>query len=156
MELTKKRRKAVLIDAKRREIGYVGINVENELEDMYQKIGCNTVDAVRDYLNGYDECKDDIWIDDDGAWRLETDDLKNSVQYGYLVPQDIRGTAFMLLWNGIVMGFDPNTGDSTDTTVDEQLLERLKHTIIFVKLVNGRIQQAWLDGEDATRLVCQR
>lgn len=155
MELTKKRRKAVLIDAENREISVVGIDAKHQLDDMCAKICCNTVDCVRSYLNFYWGCDDDIWIDDEGSFRMKQDEDKNDVQYGFMVPQDRTGTAFLLLWNGLIMGFDPNTGDSMDTSLTDIQIEVLRHTIIFVKLRNGRVLNAWLNGEDVTNMVSQ-
>ena len=112
--------KAVLIDAVNKAVKVVEIG--EGIDDYYKYLNCRTFDVV--------SCGGgvDLYIDDEGliknAW-VDEDGTKHNL-HGFKLP----GMANVLMGNGIVMGHDPNTGESLPCPVP---VEAVKAVVEFVE-----------------------
>ena len=95
--------KAILIDVNNQTVTEVTVTKDergSQLKSIYGHVGCEMVEVVNVGEN-------DIYVDEEGLLSL-TPESKFFEWEGY--PQPIVG-------NGLVMGFDPETGNSIDTTL---------------------------------------
>lgn len=106
-------KKAILIDVDTKEIKEV--TIEDGIDAIYKQLKCDTFDVIR--LDN----KNDIYVDDNGVLSI-TPDTKFFKHEDYHQP--IAG-------NGLVMGFDFESGDSVDTTIT---VKNLKSKITFMTL----------------------
>jgi hypothetical protein len=115
-------KKGILIDVKNRTITEVEV-IENsqgsQLESIYKHLGCSTFE-----LSNIDE-QNDVYVDEEGL--LFMDD--NTMFFQMDNKQPLAG-------NGLIMGYDDETGESVDTTLSvEEVTSRVKfHTAFEVAL----------------------
>lgn len=122
-------KKAILIDVNNKTITEVTVTKDNdgsELQSMYQHIGCNMVEVVN-------IGQDDIYVDEEGLLSMN-EDSKFFMWNGY--PQPLVG-------NGLVIGFDSDSGDSTDVN---RTLEEVKEKVKFLsyrEVAMGSLLNQW-------------
>jgi hypothetical protein len=92
-------KKGILINVIEKSI--TPVLVEEGIQSIYNAIGCSTFEVV-EYNN-----ENDIYVDEEGLLSL-TPESKFFQIKGY--PQPICG-------NGLILGFDDETGESKDTTL---------------------------------------
>ena len=107
--------KGILIDVKNRTVTDVTVTKDSsgsQLQSIYDHIGCNMVEVVNIGEN-------DIYVDEEGLLNLLPS--TNFFMYkGY--PQPLAG-------NGLIMGYNDETGDSVDTTLT---VEEVKNNVKFL------------------------
>ena len=97
-------KKGILIDVQNRTITEVEVTKDengSQLQSMYNHIKCGIVECV-----SFNE-KNDVWVDEEGLLTL----TPNSMFFKF------EGYPDFLCGNGLIMGFDNETGDSVDTTL---------------------------------------
>jgi hypothetical protein len=115
-------KKGILIDVKNRTITEVEV-IENaqgsQLESIYKHLGCSTFEVVN-----IDE-QNDVYVDEEGLLFMDDNTMFFQMDNG----QPLAG-------NGLIMGYDDETGDSVDTTLSvEEVTSRVKfHTAFEVAL----------------------
>lgn len=107
-------KKGILIDVKNKTITQVEV-IENEegsqLPSIYGHLECSTFQIVN-----IDE-KNDVYVDEEGLMTM-TAESGAFQMVGY--PEPIVG-------NGLIMGYDDETGDSVDTTLSvEEVIGKVK------------------------------
>lgn len=100
--------KALLIDSVNRTITPTEIR---DWRDIAPAIGADLFDVV-----GFDDFKHSIYVDDEGLYTKST----------YF---QLRGYPQPLAGNGLVLGYDEDTGDSIDCSLS---IEQLKQHIRFI------------------------
>lgn len=106
-------KKGILIDVKNETIEFVLL--EKGIQPIYDVVECGTFEVVN--IND----TNDIYVDEEGLLGL-TDESK-FFQFGE-GRQPIAG-------NGLILGFDQNTGDSVDTNLT---IEEVKDKVKFLTL----------------------
>jgi hypothetical protein len=117
-------KKGILIDVQNRTITEVEVIKDQEgsqLQSMYNHIKCGIVECV-----GFNE-KNDVWVDEEGLLTLTPDSMFFKFE-GY--PDFLCG-------NGLIMGFDNETGESVDTTLT---IDEVKSMVEFRTLNEVRRQ----------------
>ena len=107
-------KKAILIDVNNKTITEVTVTKDgdSELKSMYGHIGCEMVEVVNVGEN-------DIYVDEEGLLNLLP--TTNFFMWkGY--PQPLAG-------NGLILGYNDETGDSTDVTLT---VEEVKNNVRFM------------------------
>lgn len=107
--------KAILIDVNKKTVTEVTVEKDSsgsQLDSMYKHIGCEMVEVVSLGEN-------DIYVDEEGLLKL-TPSTNFFKWKDY--PQPLAG-------NGLIMGFDDNTGENVDTTLT---VEEVKNNIKFM------------------------
>ena len=97
-------KKGILIDVQNRTITEVEVTKDSndsELQSMYNHIKCEMVDCVS--LND----ENDVWVDEEGLLTLTP----------FSMFFKIEGYHEFLPSNGLILGYDDETGDSSDTTL---------------------------------------
>jgi hypothetical protein len=97
-------KKGILIDVQNRTITEVEVTKDSndsELQSMYNHIKCGMVECVN--LND----GNDVWVDEEGLLRLTP----------FSTFFKIEGYHEFLPSNGLILGYDDETGDSSDTTL---------------------------------------
>ena len=110
-------KKAILINVKEETITEVIVTKDlkgSQLQSIYGLLGCNLVDIVNVGEN-------DIYVDDEGLLSLDN----NSKLFSY------KGHYQPLAGNGLIMGYDNNTGDSIDVTIT---LDEVKKNVKFLTI----------------------
>lgn len=107
-------KKGILINVKDETI--TEVEVRDGIDGIYEQVGCQIFEVV-----GLNETND-IYVDEEGLLGLTPDTKFFSVE-GY--PQPLAG-------NGLVLGFNHETGDSVDTDFD---IEKLKGMVKFHTLM---------------------
>ena len=112
-------KKGILINPTNETISECLIDTTKGLEDYYKHLECGTFDIAH-IGDGHD-----VYIDDEGLLNIDHDTRFFSIE-GYYQP---------LAGNGIVMGFDNETGDSIDCTLTiDEVKARVKfHTLAEVQ-----------------------
>lgn len=116
--------KGILIDVNNKTITEVTVEKSSDgsqLDSMYKLLGCEMVEVVSLGEN-------DIYVDEEGLLKV-TPSSKFFMYEGY--PQPLAG-------NGIILGFDDNTGDNTDTTLT---VEEVKQKVKFLNYGQVRMNQ---------------
>jgi len=108
--------RAILINVTDETVRNVEIDNNNVLKDWYKKLGCQMV-QVGHYFNE----KDSIMVDEEGLFTMNDDSKFFSVEGGH---QPFIG-------NGLVVGVNPMTGESTDVHIScEEVRAKVKfHTM---------------------------
>jgi hypothetical protein len=117
-------KKGILIDVQNRTITEVEVTKDSndsELQSMYNHIKCEMVDCVS-LNNG-----NDVWVDEEGLQRLTP----------FSTFFKIEGYHEFLSSNGLVLGYDNETGDSSDTTLT---IDDVKSKVTFHTLNEVRRQ----------------
>ena len=117
-------KKGILIDVHNRTITEVEVTKDQEgsqLQSMYKHIKCGIVECV-----SFNE-KNDVWVDEEGLLTLTPDSMFFKI-VGY--PDFLCG-------NGLVLGFDEENGDSSDTTLT---IDDVKSKVTFHTLNEVRRQ----------------
>lgn len=107
--------KAILIDVNNKTVTEVTVEKDSRgyhLDSMYKHIGCEMVQVVNVGEN-------DIYVDEEGLLKL-TPSTNFFMWKGYHEP---------LAGNGLIMGYDDNTGENVDTTLT---VEEVKNNIKFM------------------------
>jgi hypothetical protein len=108
--------RAILIDVENKTISEVEV-VRNEngsqLPSIYGHLKCSTFEVVQ-----YNE-ENDVYVDEEGLMYMN-DDTKFFKLGNY--PQPLAG-------NGLIMGFDDETGDNGDTKLS---IEEIKNQVKFM------------------------
>lgn len=122
-------KKAILIDVNNKTIREVTVTKDergSQLKSMYEHIGCELVEVVNIGEN-------DIYVDEEGLLNLLP--TTNFFMWkGY--PQPLAG-------NGLILGYDDSTGDSTDVTLT---VEDVKNNVRFMthrEVVIGSYINQW-------------
>lgn len=112
-------KKGILINVKNETITHCSIDTTKGLDNYYELLECGTFDIAH-IGNGHD-----VYIDDEGLLDIQHDTKFFSIE-GYYQP---------LVGNGIVMGFDHESGDTIDCTLTlEEIKARVKfHTLNEVR-----------------------
>ena len=100
--------KAILIDAINQTVATVNIDEDNSLNEYYRLIGCNCVTAIT--IN--DVYPHTLYLDDESLLNHET-------QAAF----ELLGQRF--IGNGVIVGFDADEGDDTDTRLTENYVRGL-------------------------------
>jgi hypothetical protein len=107
--------KAILIDAKNREVKEVTIDTDKpQLQQYYDLIGCQMIEAA--YPFGNDDC---IYVDEEGLLNLTEETPFFMIGTG---SQPYSGS-------GVVVGTDYETGDTIAPTLT---LEEVKGMVLFL------------------------
>lgn len=106
-------KKGILIDVKNETI--TEVQVSKGIQGIYDQVKCQTFEVVN--LDDHN----DIYVDEEGLLGLTPDTKFFMIENGL---QPIAG-------NGLVLGFDNETGDSVDTTYD---IETLRKSVKFYTL----------------------
>lgn len=117
-------KKGILIDVHNRTITEVEVTKDQEgsqLQSMYKHIKCGIVECV-----SFNE-KNDVWVDEEGLLTL--------TQFSMFFK--IEGYPEFLCGNGLIMGFDDETGESVDTTLT---IDEVKSMVEFRTLNEVRRQ----------------
>ena len=117
-------KKGILIDVQNRTITEVEVTKDSndsELQSMYNHIKCEMVDCVS-LNNG-----NDVWVDEEGLQRLTP----------FSTFFKIEGYHEFLPSNGLILGYDDETGDSSDTTLT---IDEIKSMVTFHTLNEVRRQ----------------
>ena len=112
-------KKGILINPKAETITECFIDTIKGLDDYYSQLECQTFDIAH-IGNGHD-----VYIDDEGLLSIQHDTKFFSIE-GYHQP---------LAGNGIVMGFEAETGNTIDCTLTlDEIKARVKfHTLNEVR-----------------------
>lgn len=102
-------KKGFLINSKLRTITEITIDDSNGLDDIYKAVDCGTFECVDINENNT------VYVDEEGLLRLSFDSMFFKLRD---YPQPIAG-------NGLVLGMDWETGESTDSTMTIEELESL-------------------------------
>jgi len=116
-------KKGILIDVKNETVTEVVVTkteTGSQLKSIYEHVGCNLVEIV-----GFDE-KNDVYVDEEGLLTMDNNSKFFQME-GY--PQPICG-------NGLIMGFDDETGESIDTTLS---IDEVKEKVKFMTLSEVRM-----------------
>jgi hypothetical protein len=106
--------KGIFIDVVNQTISYVTIG--NGIQPIYDTIGCSTFECV-DVDN-----KNTIYCDEEGLLNLDSNSKFFKIDN---YPQPISG-------NGLILGFDDETGESTDTSLSVMdLVTRIRFMDIY-------------------------
>lgn len=122
-------KKAILIDVNNKTVTEVTVTKDSEgseLKSMYELIGCEMVEVVNIGEN-------DIYVDEEGLLNL-LPSTNFFMWKGY--PQPLAG-------NGLILGYDDNTGDSTDVTLT---VEEVKNNVRFMthrEVAVGSLLKQW-------------
>ena len=117
-------KKGILIDVQNRTITEVEVTKDkngSELQSMYNHIKCEMVECVS--LNE----KNDVWVDEEGLLRITP----------FSMFFKIEGYHEFLPGNGLVLGFDEENEDSSDTTLT---IDDVKSKVTFHTLNEVRRQ----------------
>ena len=117
-------KKGILIDVHNRTITEVEVTKDNngsQLQSMYNHIKCEMVNCV-----SFNK-KNDVWVDDEGLLNLTP----------FSMFFKIEGYHEFLPGNGLVLGYDNETGDSSDTTLT---IDEIKSMVKFYTLNEVRSQ----------------
>ena len=117
-------KKGILIDVHNRTITEVEVTKDSndsELQSMYNHIKCGMVECVS--LND----ENDVWVDEEGLLTLTP----------FSMFFKIDGYHEFLCGNGLVLGFDEENGDSSDTTLT---IDDVKSKVTFHTLNEVRRQ----------------
>lgn len=115
-------KKSILIDVKNQTITEVSVTKDedgSQLQSIYEHVGCNMVEIVP---FGDDN---DVYVDEEGLLNLDSNSMFFLLE-GY--PQPICG-------NGLIMGFNPETGESINTTLS---VEEVKGKVKFMNILEVR------------------
>ena len=118
-------KKGILIDVKNRTITEVEV-IENEqgsqLESIYKHLGCSTFGIAN-----IDE-KNDVYVDEEGLLFMDDNTILFQIDNGQ-----------PLVGNGLIMGYDDETGESVDTTLSvEEVTSRVKYHTAFEMALKSR------------------
>lgn len=111
-------KKAILINVNEQTITEVQVVQDSKgsyLKSIYNHLGCQLFNIVN--INS----KNDVYVDDEGLLNLTEESMFFRLK-GY--PQPLAG-------NGLVMGYNPEDGESIDTTMT---IEQVKETIVFMNV----------------------
>jgi len=115
-------KKAILINSQEKTI--TEVEVGEGIQDFYKHLDCRTFDVVS--LEKNVSC----YIDDEGL-------LKNAYIDEEGVKHNMHGLSFaqgsVIMGNGLILGFNPETGDSTDSPLTIEQVEKL---VTFVEYDN--------------------
>ena len=117
-------KKGILIDVHNRTITEVEVTKDSndsELQSMYNHIKCGMVECVS--LNN----ENDVWVDEEGLLTLTP----------FSMFFKIGGYPDFLSGNGLILGFNDETGDSSDTTLT---IDDVKSKVTFHTLNEVRKQ----------------
>ena len=117
-------KKGILIDVHNRTITEVEVTKDSndsELQSMYNHIKCGMVECVS--LND----ENDVWVDEEGLLTLTP----------FSMFFKIGGYPDFLSGNGLILGFNDETGDSSDTTLT---IDDVKSKVTFHTLNEVRKQ----------------
>ena len=117
-------KKGILIDVQNRTITEVEVTKDSndsELQSMYNHIKCGMVECVS--LND----ENDVWVDEEGLLTLTP----------FSMFFKIGGYPDFLSGNGLILGFNDETGDSSDTTLT---IDDVKSKVTFHTLNEVRRQ----------------
>ena len=117
-------KKGILIDVHNRTITEVEVTKDSndsELQSMYNHIKCGMVECVS--LNN----ENDVWVDEEGLLTLTP----------FSMFFKIGGYPDFLSGNGLILGFNDETGDSSDTTLT---IDDVKSKVTFHTLNEVRRQ----------------
>ena len=117
-------KKGILIDVQNRTITEVEVTKDSndsELQSMYNHIKCGMVECVS--LND----ENDVWVDEEGLLTLSPFSMFFKTE----------GYHEFLCGNGLVLGFDEENGDSSDTTLT---IDDVKSKVTFHTLNEVRRQ----------------
>ena len=117
-------KKGILIDVHNRTITEVEVTKDSndsELQSMYNHIKCGMVECVS--LND----ENDVWVDEEGLLTLTP----------FSMFFKIGGYPDFLSGNGLILGFNDETGESVDTTLT---IDDVKSKVTFHTLNEVRKQ----------------
>jgi hypothetical protein len=118
-------KKGILIDVHNRTITEVEITKDkndSELQSMYDHIKCEMVECV-----SFNE-KNDVWVNEEGLLNLTP----------FSMFFKIEGYPDFLCGNGLILGYDDETGDSSDTTLT---IDDVKSKVTFHTL--NEVEDKW-------------
>jgi len=110
-------KKAILIDSQKKTV--TEVEVGEGIQDIYKHLNCQAFDAVdldenvTCYVDDEGLCKD-AYIDDDG--------VKHNM-HGFTLIK--FGEDSILMGNGLVLGLDPETGESIDSPLSVEQVTKL-------------------------------
>lgn len=112
--------KGILIDAANQTVSHVNVAEKDgaHLASMREHIQCDIVDVARELpaLDG-----NDLWIDDEGSFA------EPLICFGIIDSENLAATMFA--GNGLVLSYDPETGDSKSATAD---IDKVRASIIWL------------------------
>lgn len=118
--------KGILIDAVEEEVREVEVDPGDStetLKSIREHIRCNHIEAVfNTFRNEYPDkgCKDVIFVDEEGLFNPESS--------FFFIP----GLAQPIAGNGLIIGGDFATGETTGHTMSKKNIEFLKENTIFL------------------------
>ena len=118
-------KKGILIDVHNRTITEVEVTKDtngSELQSMYNHIKCEMVECV-----SFNE-KNDVWVNEEGLLNLTP----------FSIFFKIEGYPDFLCGNGLILGYDDETGDSSDTTLT---IDDVKSKVTFHTL--NEVEDKW-------------
>jgi hypothetical protein len=104
--------RAILIDSKNKNVSEIIIDDTKTLEDWYKAVDCELVEVAH-YINEHDS----ILVDEEGLLKNPTDFFTYNGAH-----QPFAG-------NGLIVGVDPNDGESIDCQIT---LEEVKRNTCFL------------------------
>lgn len=108
-------KKALLINVQNESVTEVEVIQDSKgsyLKSIYNHLGCDLLDIVN-------IGKDDVYVDDEGLMKITQDSKFFQLNPNW---QPLAG-------NGLILGFDPETGESIDTTMT---VEQVKEMVVFL------------------------
>ena len=115
--------KALKINAANKTI--VEVEKGEGIQDIYKHVGCQSFEVVP---IGYPDEVASIYVDEEALCKeayIDEDGVKHGM-HGF----HVENWPHLVIGNGLVMGFDPETGDSGDCPLS---IEELQKVITFVE-----------------------